>query len=432
MANGARTLLRGATVLTMDPAIGDLDSGDLLIDGTDIAAVAPTIEADDGVEVIDASGHVAIPGFVDTHRHMWEALVRGCAPHHSLQQYFADILNRLGPALGPEDIYLGTAASAHSALAAGITTVQDIANIQDSPAHTDAAVAALRDSGVRAVFAYGKSYPAMGRDGAALPDDVRRVRSELLHDDTDDVTLALVTEVGTDEAEQYNAALARELGVRTARHISSALSVSHLRDLGVLLPGSTFIHGSGMSADELKVLADSGATLSIAPAIEMVMGHGFPVFDAVPSGLPVSLSTDVEVTVAADFFTQMRAAMQAGRSGDRGADAGADRQLTAADVLALATREGAATLGLGDRTGTLTPGKAADLVLLRADSVDVAPVIDAYSTVVLQMDRRHVDWVFRAGRAVVRDGVPAADTRDLVRRLRVRAETLGRSGVLPG
>lgn len=429
MINDDRKVLRGATVLTMDPDIGDLDSGDVLIEGAEIAAVAATVDVSDDVEVIDATGRIVLPGFVDTHRHMWEALARGCAPHHSLEQYYADVLGRLGPALEPEDVYVGTLASARGALSSGITTIQDIANIQDSPAHTDAAVAALHDSGLRAVFAYGKSFPAMMKDGAALPGDVRRVRSGLLNDDHADVTLALVTEWGEDSAELHNAALARELAVRTARHIASVFPVARLRDLGVLLPGTTFIHGNGMTAQDLQIIADGGATLSVSPAIEQIMGHGIPMLATAPAGLPLSLSTDVEVTVAADFFTQMRAAFQAGRSGGRGA--GAERELTVRDVPALATRDGAAALGFGDRTGTITPGKAADLVVLSADGIDVAPVLDPYSTVVLQMDRRHIERVFRGGRSVVRDGAPITGTQELADRLRRTVERLRRSGALP-
>jgi 5-methylthioadenosine/S-adenosylhomocysteine deaminase len=428
MTNGDRKLLRGATILTMDPTIGDLGTGDVFMAGTEIAAVAPTIDVSDDVEVIDATGRIVIPGFVDTHRHMWEALARGYAPHHSLEQYYTDVLGRLGPALEPEDVYAGTLASARGALSSGITTIQDIANIQDSPAHTDAAVAALQDSGLRAVFAYGKSFPTMMREGAALPDDVHRVRSSLLHDDQADVTLALVTEWGEDSAELHNAELARELAVRTARHIASAFPVSRLRDLGVLLPGTTFIHGNGMTTQDLQIIADGGATLSVSPAIEQIMGHGIPVLATAPEGLPLSLSTDVEVTVAADFFTQMRAALQAGRSAGRGA--GAERELTVRDVLALATREGAAALGLGGRTGSITPGKHADLVVLRADGIDVAPVLDPYSTVVLQMDRRHIEQVFRAGRAVVRDGEPVSGTHELTDRLYRIVDRLRRSGAL--
>ncbi|GAB3837588.1 amidohydrolase family protein [Kribbella italica] len=425
MTDTGATLVRGATILTMDPVIGDFDRADLLIEGSRISAVAPAIpiDPDAEVDVIDADGRIVIPGFVDTHRHLWEVLVRGGGPHHTLEQYYTDVLGHVGSQVTPEDVHLGTKASALSALLAGITTLQDTANIQLTPAHTDAAIAALRETGVRAVFCYGNPYPVMARYGAGLGDDVRRIRSELLPDDDADVTMALLTEWGDDDAERRNAWLARDLGVRTARHVGASTPLSRLRDLGVLQSGTTFIHGNGLPPDELELIADSGGTLSVAPAIELLMGHGIPMLGRTPPAVPLSLSTSAEVTVASDFFTQMRAALQTGRTFGRGADSG--RELTVTDVLGLATRDGAAALGLDTRTGTLTPGKDADLIILRADDLDVTPVHDPASTVVLQMDRRHIDAVFRAGRAVVRDGAAVESRPELVKALQVAAARLG-------
>ncbi len=425
MESAGATLLRGATILTLDPAIGALERGDVLIEAGRISAVAPTITAGcrPDVTVVDVSGRIVIPGFVDTHRHLWEVLVRGGAPHHTLEQYYVDVLGHVCGRVTPEDVYVGTLASARSALLSGITTIQDIANVQLSPAHTDAAVAALQEAGLHAVFAYGKPYPSMVRHGAGLPDDVRRVRSELLPDDHADVTMALLTEWGDDEAERRNASLADDLGIRTARHVGAATPISRLRELGVLRTGTTFIHGNKLSGEELQIIADSGGSLSVAPASELLMGHGTPMIGQSPPDLPLSLSTSAEVTVSADFFTQMRAALQTGRAYGRGADS--DRELTVDDVLALATRDGAAALWLGARTGTLTPGKDADLIVLRADDLDVTPVLDPVSTVVLQMDRRHVDTVYRAGQTVVRDGSLVDDPGELVKSLQTIANRIG-------
>lgn len=200
------TLLRGATVLTMDPTFGDLERGDLLIDEGQIRAVAPRIELDTSepnIEVVDATDRIVIPGFVDTHRHMWEALVRGAAPHHTLEQYYVDVLGGVGERVPPDDVYVGTPGSARSALLSGITTVQDIANAaQLTPEHTDATVAAARRSGLRTIFAYGSPYSLIASRGTALADDVRRVRSRLLADDDADVKMALLTEWGGDDTER--------------------------------------------------------------------------------------------------------------------------------------------------------------------------------------------------------------------------------------
>ncbi|WP_242903484.1 amidohydrolase family protein [Actinomadura terrae] len=405
------TLLRAAHLLSMDPDVGDHSPGEILLEDDRIAAVGTTLTPPPDTQVIDIPDGILLPGFVDTHRHMWEALLRGIAPGHTLDDYMSDVLGRLAPALGPHDLHLGTLLSARAALASGITTVQDVSNVQESPEITDAVIAAHLDSGLRTVFAYGRSFPALMRDGFALPADVRRVRADLLPASNGLVTMALVTEGGDDDVERRNAALARDLGLRAARHLSVGKSVARLRDIGALVPGTTFIHANGVDEGELAIIADSGGGVSVSPAVELIMGHGYPMLSA-RRHVPVSLSTDVEVTVPADMFTQMRAAYQAGRHAEHGVH---DRPgLSVRDVLHMATLAGARALGLGDRTGSLTPGKRADLLALRASRPDVAPVLDPYSTVVLQMDRAHVDTVLVDGRPLLQNGRPATDDTALL------------------
>ncbi|QXJ22012.1 amidohydrolase family protein [Actinomadura graeca] len=415
------TLFRVAHVLSMDPDIGDFSPGEVLVEGDRITAVGTALDAPPGTERVDVPAGILVPGFVDTHRHMWEALLRGGAPHHTLDDYMSDVLGRFGPVLGPHDLHLGTLLSARAALTSGITTVQDISNIQDSPDATDAVVAAHRASGLRTVFAYGKSFPAMMRDGFGLPGDLRRVRAELLPDPGGLVTMAVVVEGGDDDVERRNAAVARDLGLRVARHFSAGKSAVRLRDIGALVPGTVFIHANDVDDAELAVIAESGGSVSVSPAVELMMGHGYPMMKA-RHRVPISLSTDVEVTVPADMFTQMRAAYQAGRHAKH---AGWDEAAPSVrDVLHLATLAGARALGLDGRTGSLTPGKRADLLLLRAGRPDVAPVLDPYSTVVLQMDRAHVDTVLVDGRTMVRDGRPLTDDTSLLDQARAVSRQL--------
>ncbi|MFD5386789.1 amidohydrolase family protein [Streptomyces sp. NPDC127074] len=422
-------VFRNARLLTMDPALGDLEHGDLIVEGDRILDVGANLRAPEGAETVDATDRIILPGFVDTHRHMWQGLLRGIAPAHTFPQYMDNILGDFGPAMTPHDLYTGNLLSARAALASGITTIQDISNIQDAPAHTDALVTALQEAGIRAVFGYGKSFPDILAHGTVLPADTRRVRGRLLADPEALVTMALVAEGGSDEAERANAALARELDVPISRHFSDRFSAAHLRDIGALLPGTTFIHGNGLSAEELAVIADSGGSLSVSPAIEMIMGHGYPMIAPALArpGLTVSLSADVEVTVSGDMFTQLRAAYQAGRHAQH--SDGASTGVTVHDILRMATLDGARSLGLADRTGSLTPGKQADLLILRADQPDVAPVHDPYSTVVLQMDRSHVETVMVAGREHVHSGRPVADSSELLNDARRTAHRLDRAGI---
>src|SRR5512142_2650280 len=156
-----RMLIRGGTVITLDPGIGDLTDADVLVEDGRIVAVERSIGAgtsDAGgvdAEVIDARGFIVIPGFVDTHRHTWETAIRGCAPDATLDDYFVDILDSFAPLYRPEDVYASNRFGALECLNAGITTLVDWSHINNTPAHPDAAVTALREVGIRAQYAYG-------------------------------------------------------------------------------------------------------------------------------------------------------------------------------------------------------------------------------------------------------------------------------------
>jgi 5-methylthioadenosine/S-adenosylhomocysteine deaminase len=418
-------LIRHATVLSMDPEVGDLPRGDVLVEGDRIAAVGRDLANPDSGEVIDGTGCIVVPGFVDTHRHMWEGVLRGRVAHGTLRSYFQGVLLRIAPAMTPSDLAVSEALSARAALDAGITTVQDTSDINGAPERTDAIVTALRESGLRAVFAYGLARTHVTAHGSTFPEDVRRVRDTLLPDDEALVTMALETQNGDDDAERANAALARELGLRTAHHVRSEIRPSRLRDLGALLPGTTFVHGNGLDARELAVIADAGGSLSIAPVVERVLGLGTPMIGealAVP-GLPVALSTDVEVTGPTDMFSQMRDLYLTARSATPPAE------LAPRDVLHIATLGGARALGMGDRIGSLTVGKQADLLVLRADRPDVAPVADPYGAVVLQMDRSHVDTVLVAGVVRKSGGRPLRDDTALLEEAEAVTARLASEGV---
>ena len=414
-ATPGRLLVSGAHVLTLDPALGDLDDAAVLVEGGRIVAVGPTRDLAarpeaTGAERLGAEGAIVMPGFVDTHRHMWQAVLRGCGADHTLGDYLHHVLQGLGRRIDPDEAGLGNLLSALAALDAGITTVLDTSNVNDDPERSDALVAGLRQSGARAVFAYGHGAghgpgrPAHG----GLSSDARRVREDLLPGDDDLVTMGLCVDAWDDESARWNWGMAAELGVVAALHCRGGAwggrPVSWLGQAGLVRLPAVFIHGTGLRDGELRALAGLGAALSVAPGVELVMGHGLPpVADALAAGLRPALSVDVETTVAADMFTQMRAAYAAGRYAQLHAGGGGDR-LTTRQVLEMATVHGAEALGLGDRIGTLTPGKRADLVVLRTDRPGARPLWDPAGAVVSSLDRGDVDAVVVDGRVVKRDG----------------------------
>jgi 5-methylthioadenosine/S-adenosylhomocysteine deaminase len=417
-----RTLLRGGTVLSMDPQIGDLTTGDVLLEDDRIAEVAPSIEAD--AEVLDCTGRIVIPGFIDSHRHTWEAAIRGCAPNATLDDYFVDVLDTFAPVYRAEDVYSSNLAGALECLNAGITTLVDWSHINNTPEHPDAAVNALQETGIRAQYAYGSANTSLQKywfdSVEVIPgDDVRRVRDTYFPTDDGLVTMGLATrgpgfcrdEVVT--AEWQNA---RELGIPITVHVGMGrfagryAMVEQLDRLGLLGEDTTFIHCCYFSEHEWQRVQDTGGKISIAAQVELQMGHGWPpVNKAVQFGLRPSLSIDVVTTVPGDMFTQMRAAFAAERARVNAVAWEAnttvpETMLTARQMLEMATVNGAYVAGVEDRTGTLTPGKKADVVVLDARSLNMAPVIDPVAAVVLCADVSNVETVIVDGVFRKRDG----------------------------
>ncbi|MFC8517425.1 amidohydrolase family protein [Streptomyces sp. NPDC057257] len=422
-----RTLLRAGHVVTMDPAVGDLPRGDVLIEDGKIAAVRPEISAD--AEVLDMTGRIVIPGFVDTHRHTWEASIRGVAPDATLDDYFVDILDTFAPLYTPEDVYAANLAGALECLDAGITTLVDWSHINNTPEHPDAAIQALGETGIRAQYAYGSANTSLAdywfESKIAIPgDDVRRIRAKYFASDDGLLTMALATRgpgFCVNDVVTAEWALARELGIPITVHVAMGRlagrfgMVKQLGDLGLLGPDTTYIHCCHLSEEEWRMVADSGGTVSIAPQVETQMGHGWPpVMKAIEHGLRPSLSIDVVTTVPGDMFTQIRAAFGAERARVNAECWQADvpvpeTMLTARRMLEIATVNGAHVAGLEHRTGSLTPGKRADVVALDATALNVAPVHDAAAAVTLSADVSNVETVIVDGVVRKRDGKLTAD-----------------------
>ncbi|MFG1953360.1 amidohydrolase family protein [Micromonospora sp. NPDC048830] len=392
-----RILLTGGTVLSLDPAVGDFASGDVLVEDGVIVEVAERIDAPDA-EVIDATDRIVLPGFVDTHRHTWQTAFRGMGADWTFADYLATMHGTLRPRYQPEDVYLGNLLGRLEALHSGVTTMLDWFHCAESPEHADAAVAGLRDAPGRSIFCYGAGW------GTTDPIDaeIRRVHSGFSGNGL--VTMALGlrgADYTTMDTVASDLELAAELGLRTSLHVASVGTqrpIADLREHRLLRATTTFVHANGIADDELRMLADVGSSVSISPDVELKMGFGWPMTGRVlAAGLRPALSIDDCPAVGGDMFSTMRTAYAV----QRGLDGG----LRSRDLLEYATVDGARACGLETRTGSLTPGKDADVILLRADDLTVFPVFDPAGTVVTAGHPGLVDTVLVAGHVVKHDGV---------------------------
>lgn len=407
---GRRTVIRGGAVLSMDPSVGNFESADVLLEGKHIVSIAPHIDAGDAAE-IDATGMIVMPGFIDTHHHQFETALRSFLADgilvndeqpHSKINYFEHVLQNFSLHYRPEDVYINELFGSLSQIDAGVTTVMDVSQIHHSPDHSDAVIHALRDAGRRSVFGYFEGWG----DKAQYPLDARRLKEE--HFSSDDQLLSMIMG-GEIYLPGYETAWAtgRELDLPIALHVVGTFGMAPIFDdlaqKGEFGPDNIFIHMTGMSDMAWQAAADAGAHVSLSVPIEMTMRHGTPPMQKCLSmGLQPSLSTDVECTMTADFFTQMRSALtlQRGFVNEKALAGEEDLpdMLTSMDCIRFATMEGAKGLKLDHKVGSLTPGKEADIIMLDANEINVAPLNHVPGAVVTLMERSNVDSVMVAGK----------------------------------
>lgn len=403
-AHEGRYLLKNGVVLTMDDKIGDFERADVLIEGRRIVAVRPDITAD--ATIIDASDRIVLPGFVDTHHHFYQSALRNILGNGLLEDYFRDIVAKATPLFRAQDAHDGVLSGALRSLTAGVTHVTDLSQVSNSPEHSDAMIEAFKSSGIRAVHAYSRGYtPA-----AQFPADIERIQKQYFGASDQLVTLAFGAAI---DKNQW--LLARRLGLRLYTHVVGSVAavapaaVIKLGEEGLMGPDNVYIHFTNAKPEHMKRVKETGGFISLAVPIEMTMRHGTPPLQqALDHGIRPSLSSDVETTMSSDMFSQMRAAFTLQRMliNER-----ANREeknlpplLTAREVVMMATIEGARCNAADSRTGSLTPGKDADLLLLRTDMANVMPLNNAYGAIVTGMDTSNVDTVMVAGRILVQDG----------------------------
>jgi len=442
-AHRGRILIRGGCVLTMDDELGDMACADVLVEGTRIAAVAPSIDAVDA-EIIDARGAIVMPGLVDTHRHTWQTQMRAVCADWTLGDYFAGMRLVISPAYSADDVYVGNHLGALEALDAGVTTLLDFSHCNNSPEHADEAVRGLVDAGIRALHCYG--FFASRAGSAAFPTHATRLADfERVHRGRDSAGSLVrigsaITEVATIPWEQTVAEIetSRRAAARMVLHTGCqwgsvmTMGVREMHAHGLLGPDQVHVHCNTLDALEWKMLADAGAKVSIAPETELNMGMGRPVVGQCRAhGIRPTLSCDIISLCSGDLFAQMRLALASARSEDndtvhRSAAMPERLGVTARDALRWATVDGADACGMGSEIGSLAPGRQADVVIIGgAGSLGLRPRHDVAGSVVFQASARDVRDVLVAGRAVKRDGrLAGVDMARLLDRAEISASRI--------
>ena len=431
-----RTVLRAATVLTLDPAVGDLKDGEVLIEEGRIAAVGRNLGVTDA-ELVDLGQDILMPGFIDTHRHTWQAVIRNIAADWAHGHYMTGIHNGLSQHFRPQDTYIGNLLGTFEAINSGITTLVDWSHNLATPDHADAAVQGLFETGSRAVFAHGGGAQQWRDPPSPVPhpEDAIRVRNTYFSSNDQLVTMAMALrgpQFTTKEVTVRDYHLAREVGARITVHVGDgewgrSRPIAWLKESGLLGSDVTYVHCNTLADDELVMIAESGGTASVAADVELSMGHGWPATGRLLAvGIRPSLSIDVCTLNGGDMFGAMKATIAAERGLRHAAAVASGKVLeeltpTTREVVGFATIEGARATGLVDQTGSITPGKWADLISLNTADPSMFPVNNPYGSIVYSAHPGVVANVMVAGRWLKRSGTLVA--ADPVRLRRLAEET---------
>jgi cytosine/adenosine deaminase-related metal-dependent hydrolase len=417
----SRTLIRSATIITMEPS-GDLPQGDILVTGDKLTEIAPRIHADDA-QVVDATGCIAIPGLVNAHMHTWQTALRGLAANWTLLEYFQKMHAGLATVFEPEDLRIATLVGALNQINCGTTTLADWCHNNKTPAHNDAAIEGLLESGIRAAFFHGTPKPDP-KPGEAPFWEVPHPRAEverLLKAHQGNALLSVQAAVlgphySTLDVALHDFRMARELGLIASLHQGGGPARTpegweRLEAEGLLGDHINIVHGHALSDAQLKRFCELGLSFSAAAESEMSQGHGHPITGRLRAfGRAPSLGVDLESVMSGDMLSQARIALGMQRTLDNFAYREAHgtipptSTITTRDALSWVTIEGAKMLKASHRIGSLAAGKQADLVLIRADDLNMQPVHDPVSTVVMQTTLANIDSVMVAGRWKKRHG----------------------------
>ena len=412
-----RTLIQNATLLTMDPALGELENSDLLFEGDTIVQIGRHLDSKKADKVIDASGKILMPGLVNAHMHTWQTALRSVTSNWTILEYFANMHAGLATNFQPDDIYIATLMGALNQINCGTTTLGDWCHNNPTPAHTDRAIDGLMASNIRAVFFHGSPKPDP-KPGQKHFSEVPHPRAEVerllntrfKHPGLVSLGLAILgPHYSTYEVAVHDFLLAREFKLIASMHCAGAAAKTpdgweRLVQEGLMGNNNNIVHGNNLTDAQLKMMIDLGVTFSLTPETEMTQGHGMAITGRLLElGAAPSLGVDLESSISGDMFSVARFALGTQRALDNAHSKDTQHKLPdtstiyCKQALEWITIKGAQALNLDDKIGSLTVGKQADLVLISAEDLNMSPVHDPISSVVMQTSLANIDTVIIAG-----------------------------------
>jgi cytosine/adenosine deaminase-related metal-dependent hydrolase len=409
-----RRLIRGGTIVSMHPATGVLHEADLLIHGNTIEAIGTGLHAP-GAECIDARGCLVLPGLINAHQHTWQTALRGLASEWTLPRYMQAMHAGLARCFTAQDIFISTLVGAWSQIDCGVTTLVDWCHNNPTPEHSDRAVDALVQSGIRAIFMHGspKPPPAPGQPHfSTIPHprgEIERLSARLPREGRVTLGMAMLgPHYSTLDVTAHDLRLAREFDLVASMHVGGPRPVTPhawlpLAKHGLLDDHVNIVHGNDLTDAELDALVQHGVSFSVTPETEALQGHGYPIIHRLRArGAEPTLGVDLESAISPDMLTVARMALAFHRAASneavrvRTGDAPEKPGATCEDAIRWITTRAAGAMGHSSRIGALAPGMAADVIVVKGDVMDLQPFDNPFAAV-LRASPRNIDTVLVAG-----------------------------------
>jgi cytosine/adenosine deaminase-related metal-dependent hydrolase len=411
--------IANAYVMTMDGGLGDIADGSVHVRNGEIVAVGKAVSG--GGDKIDGTGMIVMPGLVETHWHMWNTLFRSFAGDRPEDGYFPTVA-RFGQQMSPDDTFASTRLSAAEAINSGMTFVHSWCHNVRSAAHAEADIRALAEVGIRARHSCGWPQGLPDTQSAdqgpieSLARDWKSWSNEGL------ITLGMAWRgqfrAGPIKPEVYQPEFdnARKLGLPITVHVASARKavnqIEPLYKAKLMGKDVQLIHTLSASAAELDMIRESGAAVSVSPGSELRIGYGYPqISEMLAKGIPLGISIDTSaLTGSSNLFGVLKLARDS-----ENAKVESEFKMTARKALELGTIEGARSMGIDDKTGSLRPGKRADLIAISPNALNMAVVTDPAHLVLEATGPENVDTVVVDGRILKRGGkLTALDTPQVI------------------
>lgn len=438
-----RTIIKSGNILSMDKKVGDLLKGDILIEGSKIVKIGHSINVRDS-KIINAANMIVLPGLINAHLHTWQTGIRGIAGNWSIPKYLHHMHAQIAPRFTAYDTYLGNLVGSLNQISNGATTIFDWCHNNATPAHSDAGIEALKETRIRAVFGHGSPKPDAKKNQIPFThiphprSEIERLRKSSLSSDDALVTLAMAVlgpDFSTWDVTEHDFRLAKEFDLLVSAHVWGASNrmnhngYSKLSKLKLLDKRHNLVHGVYLKERELKTVLDSGASITVTPEVELQMGHGAPLTGAIRNlGYRPSIGVDVESNISGDMFTVIRMTLQSQRNLDNQRinretkGPAVNLTISPREALEWATINNAKALGLGDKVGSLTPGKEADIILINTNDLNLFPVHNPLESIIFHANGSNVDTVMVGGKVLKQNG------KLKYRNIEKKKELLARSG----